>query len=390
MVKKKEERQNPTERTKILVWAAAAGRCTFCNRLVTENEDLGETVPIGELAHNVGWGKNSPRGVSALTEKERRLAENFVLTCRNCHKPIDDKGIIGRYTVEVIKHLKKEHEERIKYLTQIDASREATIVRIVGKIRNFNPELTYDTVLGATTAAGLFPKLLAGASSAEYDRNLLHVAAPGTTAYFSQCASQIDELTSSIADAIRRGDVKRLAVFAFARIPILIYLGASLGDKIPILIFQRQRVDDINAWRWPTEQLPPPVFEIKTVRIGKNKHCVALIVSLSGTIKTEDLPASIDNNYWIYSIEPTAPDKPNRELISSTAALSNFYLTAQQFITTIEKDHGKIGHIALFPAVPVSAAVTLGRILMPNVSPAWEIYDRDENGKFFEALEVRK
>lgn len=40
MVKKKEERQNPTKRTKILIWAAAAGRCTFCNRLVIENEDL--------------------------------------------------------------------------------------------------------------------------------------------------------------------------------------------------------------------------------------------------------------------------------------------------------------------------------------------------------------
>lgn len=390
MEKKKEERQNPTERTKLLVWAAAAGRCTFCNCLVTENEDLGEAVPIGELAHNVGWGKNSPRGASTLTEEERRLAENFVLTCRNCHKPVDDKGVVGRYTVEVINRMKKDHEERIKYLTQIDASREATIIRVVGSIRNFNPELTYDTVLGATTAAGLFPKLLAGANSAEYDRNLLNVAAPGTTDYFLQCVSQIDELTSSIADAIRRGDVKRLAVFAFARIPILVYLGASLGDKVPVQIFQRQRVDDINAWRWPTESLTPPVFEIKTIQTGNKKNHVALTVNLSGTIKIEELPASIDKSYWIYSIEPIAPDKPTRELISNPAALSNFYRTAQQFITGIEKDHGKINNISLFPAVPVSAAVALGRILMPNVSPAWKVFDRDENGKFFEALEVRR
>ena len=44
----------PSDRTKRQVWAAAAGRCTFCNALLTENENLGVTVPIGELAHNVG------------------------------------------------------------------------------------------------------------------------------------------------------------------------------------------------------------------------------------------------------------------------------------------------------------------------------------------------
>jgi hypothetical protein len=52
-----------------MVWAAAAGRCTLCKRYILENEDLGEIVPIGTLAHLVGWGvripheeqQNSPR-----------------------------------------------------------------------------------------------------------------------------------------------------------------------------------------------------------------------------------------------------------------------------------------------------------------------------------------
>ena len=59
-----EKRPHLNPRTEIAVWAAAAGRCTFCNRLVTENEDLGLIVPIGELAHNIGWSKGSPRGNS--------------------------------------------------------------------------------------------------------------------------------------------------------------------------------------------------------------------------------------------------------------------------------------------------------------------------------------
>ena len=80
-------RLDPTERTKLLLWGAAAGRCTLCNRSVLENEDLGIPVPIGELAHAVGAEDGSPRGTSDLTPEERRQPDNLLLLCRNCHKP---------------------------------------------------------------------------------------------------------------------------------------------------------------------------------------------------------------------------------------------------------------------------------------------------------------
>ena len=109
-------RPEPIQRTKLLVWAAAAGRCTFCNRLVTENDDLGLEVPIGELAHNVGWSETSPRGVSEMDRDERREPENLLLLCRNCHKPTDDKGVIGSYTIERLTQFKRDHEERVRFL----------------------------------------------------------------------------------------------------------------------------------------------------------------------------------------------------------------------------------------------------------------------------------
>src|SRR4051794_27455872 len=76
------------ERERILVWAAAAGRCTFCNSLLTENEDLGLAVPIGQLAHNVGWSKSSPRGEDSLDLASRQDAANLLLLCGSCHKPV--------------------------------------------------------------------------------------------------------------------------------------------------------------------------------------------------------------------------------------------------------------------------------------------------------------
>src|SRR5213080_2747838 len=109
----KDRRPHLNSRTEIAVWAAAAGRCTFCNRLVTENEDLGLVVPIGELAHNVGWGKDSPRGDSHKSRAGRSDADNLLLLCRNCHKPADDNSIIGLYSIDVLQRLKQEHEARI-------------------------------------------------------------------------------------------------------------------------------------------------------------------------------------------------------------------------------------------------------------------------------------
>ena len=132
-------RPEPIQRTKLLVWAAAAGRCTFCNRLVTENDDLGLEVPIGELAHNVGWSETSPRGVSEMDRDERREPENLLLLCRNCHKPTDDKGVIGSYTIERLTQFKRDHEERVRFLTEIGADRTAVALRVVGPIRDEKP-----------------------------------------------------------------------------------------------------------------------------------------------------------------------------------------------------------------------------------------------------------
>lgn len=382
-------RPEPTLATKLQVWASAAGRCTFCNRLVIDNEDLGLAVSIGELAHNVGWSDNSPRGESDLNTEERRAAENLLLLCRTCHKPADDHGVIGVYTVERLSELKRAHEARIRFLTEIGADRTATVVRVVGPIRGVNPHLTYDAVLEATTAAGLFPQTLPGVYRAELDLDLRALADAGTPAHFEVCAQQIDTLAARLSDAVRRDELNRLAVFAFARIPVLVHLGARLDDKLPTVLFQRHRVDDANAWRWPTEPTASPNFSCKRVQTGADDF-IALVVSLSGTIQLKELPADVHERATIFEIAPEAPATAGPTLIDSPPALQQFESTVRRYLADVEHDYGKLPSIALFAAVPVSAAVTLGRVLMPHVSPAWEVYDRDEQNRFFRALEVRR
>lgn len=383
-------RPEPTQNTKIMVWAMAAGRCTFCNRIVTENDDLGEVISIGELAHNVGWSKTSPRGKSDLNDDDRRAAGNLLLLCRICHKPADADGVMGRYTVEVLNRMKNEHEKRIRFLTEIGADRTATIIRLVGEVRKANPALTYDIVLGATTAAGYFPQLMLGSHRAEYDLDLRRIAAPGTVKYFETCVCQVNDLVDRINDGIRRDDISQLVVFGFARIPILIYLGACLDDKISTLVFQRQRVDGDNAWRWPAVPNEPPCFTVTRSNEGSDNLAVALLVNLSGTIRTEELPSDLSESHSVYVLSPVDPAISNPSLIDSPMALANFERCLREFLSLVERTHGKIPGIALFAAIPVSAAVTIGRVLMPDISPAWIVHDRDEQGVFFQALEVKR
>lgn len=390
MLSSKSARPGLSEQTKIAVWAAAAGRCTLCNELVLENEHLGAIVPIGELAHVVGWSGSSPRGIAELDDGQRRSADNLLLLCRNCHKPIDDGGYQGLYSVEELITRKREHEARIRQLTAIGADRKATVLRVVGAIRGVVPELSYDTALTAVTRAGLLPQLLPGSFRNEFDVDLRTVAGEGTAGYFQRCAVQLDERMSQLNDGIRRDQVARLAVFGFARVPILVYLGAGLDDKVPAVLFQRHRVDPDNPWCWPDDPPPASEFDVTPVTSATATDNVALVINLSGTIDLSELPSTVRDTHAVYVLAPAAPISPSPALISSLASLSKFEQAVRRFLARVEADHGKIARIALFPAIPLTAATTLGRVLMPHVSPAWTVFDRNEQGQFFEALEVRR
>lgn len=370
------------------VWAAAAGRCTLCNRSVLENEDLGVAVPIGELAHNIGWGARSPRGAaSSLTAEQRAAAENLLLLCRNCHKPIDAKGYIGLYSSEELLERKREHEARVHFLTGIDSDRRAHVLRLVGEVRNVAPALSYDAVLAASTASGLFPARLPDSFRSEVEVDLLGVPGAGTPEYYHVAARKVDEQVGRLFGGVAAGEVKRLAVFAFARIPVLVYLGAKLDDKIETLIFQRQRADSVNAWKWPAAGQPPCDFEYVLERPGDGG--VGVLLNLSGTIRLDELPAQT-KDLAIYSVRPVAPAESSPMLISSPEALLRFDHTLRRFLAFLEREHGKLASVAVFPAVPVSAAVTVGRVLMPNVSPRLEVFDRDETGTFVPSLTVSR
>ncbi|MEK7153757.1 MAG: SAVED domain-containing protein, partial [Patescibacteria group bacterium] len=214
-------------------------------------------------------------------------------------------------------------------------------------------------------------------------------ATAGTPAYFADCVREIDVLLQRVNEGVVQDpELDQLAVFAFARIPLLVHLGARIDDKIRANLYQRQRSDDGDAWSWPDDAGVTPSFNINTVRDGDGKE-VAIVVNLSGTVSSGDLPTEYADA-TVYAVEPASPAATGPALINSPAALKSFEYTFRQLLANIERDHGRIDSIGIFGAIPLTAAVTIGRALMPDVSPALKVYDRDDNSKFFMALEVKK
>ena len=84
-----------------LLWGRAAERCSFpkCGIKLTQDKKLASgSFPLGEQAHIVGPTKNSPRGKSNLTKKERASYYNLILLCPNHHTLIDKNP--DDYTIE--------------------------------------------------------------------------------------------------------------------------------------------------------------------------------------------------------------------------------------------------------------------------------------------------
>lgn len=371
------------------VWAASAGRCAFCNAFVLESDTLGIPIKISEVAHIVGWDLTSPRGDDPLPLERRQDAENLILACRNCHKPLDGESVLDLYTIDELRQRKVQHETNMKRLTGLAGGRDACVVRVVSDIRGTSPELARMTVLEAVTRAGYYPQVLPWSHWEGLEADLRPLGELADASDFQSCMPQIQLLARRVQEAVASGEVSRLAVFGFARIPVLIALGAELDDKVETLVFQRHRVDGDNAWKWPTVPNEAPVFETQQLVAGAADQ-VALVINLSGHIPMTDLPDEIRASHTIYVMKPVDPVEAGVGVVDSPDALAAFESACRSFLQRVEREHGRVARIALFPSVGVAGAVTLGRVLMPDVSPAWQVYDRLASGIFERVLEVSK
>ena len=182
-------------------------------------------------------------------------------------------------------------------------------------------------------------------------------------------------------------DTRHISLFALAPIPLLIYLGGQLSNKVPVDVFQRHR--DTEDWVWKNSGTAVE-YSFEKIREGTGRGRIALVLSLSGKIKPEALPSEIGDAFTIYELT-LANMEPNPTYLRQRDDLTRFKDAYQAALRTIARECGQCEAIHLFPAIPAPVAVFCGRELLPKVDPKLLVYDYDERlGGFTPTIEVNQ
>lgn len=72
--------------------------------------------------------------------------------------------------------------------------------------------------------------------------------------------------------------------------------------------------------------------------------------------------------------------EPRRDFLRAKEQLELFRVEWTRLLAQLRENHGSGVEVHLFPAVPNSIAVELGRALLPKVDPLLVIYDHDNGG----------
>ncbi|MFE0604769.1 SAVED domain-containing protein [Streptomyces sp. NPDC058892] len=380
------------------VWVRSGGRCAICNRYLLDGALANKTIRLGELAHIVGQQNTagSPRGQNDLVERD--TADNVMLVCADEHDEIDAPENLDVFTVGKLLALKHAHEDRIKHVTGIAPDRTTTVLRMIGQVCGQQVELTRQTASSAVLISGdRVPLFLESYSRHGIEIELRHVLGEATIdlrdvpgedgtngEYYSQAKAVIDNVVDNkLNEGISRDQVAHLSVFGFARIPLLVYLGSRLDDTVPTDIYQRHRHDE--TWTW-SEDGPVVAFATHLDLDVPPAEEAVLVLNISGTIQPGELPPRLAG-LRRYRISPAdaaaAPD-----IMRHRDSLARFQENLRALFADIEANAKAIRRLHILPAVPLSAAVSLGRVHDRQVHPSLTIYDRTDGG-YRPALEIK-
>jgi hypothetical protein len=340
---------------RLMLCVRAGGRCEFdgCNSYLLEHHLTLADGVFGEMAHIVAFRPEGPRGKTQSRPQNINDISNLMLLCPACHKLIDDNST--DYTRQALETYKANHERRIRYLADLGPDRKTTTLIFKAPIGGQVVSVPFDQIVEAT--APLYPSSQKGTT---IDVTQITDHGPG---FISAAQATIHERLKRFFEPGGEGaKAQNISIFALGPIPLLIYLGRQLSNKVPSDVFQRHR--DKENWTWKKHGRPVTYLS-KRVRQGRRGQA-ALILSLSGKVRVGDLPRDIRDKATIYELT-LKNHVPKPTFLRLRQDLENFRVAYQEIIGEIVQQHGLLKAIDLFPAVPAPVAVLCGRELLPKV-----------------------
>lgn len=367
------------ERIKLLLWGKAGGRCEYdgCNELLWQDPLTKSEFNAAYIAHIIADKPKGPRGDPILSGQLRYELSNLMLLCDRHHRLIDHDQV-AEHTVERLSRMKEQHERRIQFLTSLTENKHSHVLLYGANVGNHGSPVSWDRTTPALLP-GYYPAerpaIELGMKNSSYTD-----AEPG---YWQIERENLQKIFSSrVKSRLMTGDINHLSIFALAPQPLLIELGHLLSDIPAAQVYQLHREPPNWKWQDDTDAVDyiiqgPTNFDQKTV---------ALVLALSATITIDRITNVLGQNVSIWTLTIA---QPNNDFLKGREHLSAFRKSFRTLLDAIKAKHGQNILLHVFPAVPVSVAVDIGRIRMPKADLPLRIYDQNMGtGGFTVAFDI--
>ncbi|GJM01321.1 MAG: hypothetical protein DHS20C07_30000 [Methyloligella sp.] len=369
------------DKTRQILWAKAAGRCQYsnCNRLligdlISGNRDINAAL----VAHIIAGDKNGPRGDDIRSPQLVDDIQNLMLLCYDHHRLIDIDEV-AEHPEDRLLEMKASHERRIETLGDLTEDQQTHVIRYGAKIGSNESPLSFENVRTVVLpdhypADGRSIGLeLIGCQYEDHEESY----------WTFQQENLQRQFRDKIKGKIETGEIRHLSVFALAPQPLLIELGRLLCDICPANIHQLKR--EPKGWGWVEDSQPITLLTSEGKHGSKN---IALKLALSATVNDERIHKVLGDDVSVWSI---TVEYPHNDIIRNSDHLVMFRQRLRKIFDRIKAIHGEDVSIHVFPALPISAAVEVGRVWMPKADLPLIIYDQNTNiGSFIPTLKIKQ
>ncbi len=343
------------------VWWKAAGRCEFrgCNKPLYENDLTMDQCKISNFAHIVADSPNGPRG-GRDSMKLSKVASNIMLLCPECHRLIDHEGK-DKYDEKTLRTMKRFHEERMRRLTGMSEDMQAHIITFGAPIGDSDSLFSFKRL-----QAALLPEFYP-AEDTTFDLGGSWFHDGNWEEFWNREVANLEgNCKEHVIDRLSKWEYKRIALFGFAPMPLLVKLGTILNNKYDVEVFQRNRCGD---WKWLA------IDEHIDFKVNRPKYATkapVLVLSLSFPIIERIKKTREESSIWEITIESPSPD-----FLRARSMLYDFGRCVERILDEICKESGG-QPIDLYLSTPVACAIEFGRVWMQKVNPILRIYDLDQ------------